>query len=57
MESLSVNKKAAWKFNTEKFNLSEATKVEVKEQYQLKISNRFAALQNLSNSRDINRPF
>jgi hypothetical protein len=31
--------------------------VEVREQYQIKISNRFEALQNLIDSKDINRPW
>jgi len=34
-----------------------ACKVEVREQYQIKISNRFEALQNLIDSKDINRPW
>ena len=31
--------------------------MEVREQYQIKISNRFEALQNLIDSKDINRPW
>ena len=31
------------------------SKLEVRKQYQIKISNRFAALENLSDSEDINR--
>jgi len=36
-------------------NLKKLNDVEVKEQYQVKISNRFAALENLDDDVDINR--
>jgi len=39
----------------EKFNLRKTSELEVKKQYQIKISNRFAALENLNDSEDINR--
>jgi flagellin-specific chaperone FliS len=39
----------------EKFNLRKLSEVEVRELYQIKISNRFAGLDNLSDSEDINR--
>jgi hypothetical protein len=39
----------------ESFNLRNRCEHEVREQYQIKISNRFAALQKLSDNEDINR--
>jgi hypothetical protein len=54
-ESLAVNKKAAHNFDVKRFNLKKLNKLEVKKQYQLRISNRFAALENLNDSEDINR--
>ena len=38
----------------ERFNLSKLNKLEVRKQYKIKISNRFAALENLNDSEDIN---
>jgi len=38
-----------------RFNLRKLNKLEVKKQYQLKMSNSFAALENLNDSQDINR--
>jgi hypothetical protein len=37
------------------FNLKELSELDVREEYQFKISNRFAALKNLHNSYGINR--
>jgi hypothetical protein len=37
----------------ERFNLRKLIELEVKKQYQIKISNRFAALENLNESKDI----
>jgi hypothetical protein len=39
----------------ELFNLRKLNKLEVKKKSQIKISNRFAALENLNDSNDINR--
>ena len=39
----------------EGFNLRKLKELEVRNQYQIKISNRFAALENLSDSEDTNR--
>ena len=39
----------------ERFNLRKQNELEVRKQYQIEISNRFAALENLSDSEDINR--
>jgi hypothetical protein len=38
-----------------RFNLRKLSELEVRKQYQIKISNRFAALENLNDSEDINR--
>jgi hypothetical protein len=54
-QKLSVSKGAAQKFYMERFNLRKLTDVELKEQYQVKISNRFAPLENLDDDMDINR--
>jgi len=37
----------------ERFNFRKLSELEVKKQYQIKISNRFAALENLNESEDI----
>jgi len=52
---LAVSKQAAQKFDVEKFNLRKFNELEVRKQYQIEISNRFAALENLSDREDINR--
>jgi len=39
----------------ERFNLRKLNELEVRKQYQMEISNRFAALENLRVSKDINR--
>jgi hypothetical protein len=44
---LSVNNRVAQKFGMERFNLKKLNEVAVKEQYQVKISNRFATSENL----------
>jgi len=52
---LAVIKQAAQKFNVERFNHRQLNELEVREQYQIKISNIFAALENLSDNKDIDR--
>jgi len=42
-------------FDEESFNLRRISELDVRKQYQIKFSNRFAALENLSDSEDINR--
>ena len=54
-ERVGVSKQAAQKFDVERFNLRKLNELEVRKQYQIEISNRFAALENLSDSEDINR--
>jgi len=43
-ERLAVSKHAAQKFDVERFNLRKLSELEVRKQYQIKISNRSAAL-------------
>ena len=52
-ERLAVSKEAAQKFDVEKFNLRKINELEVTKQYQIDISNRFEALENVSDSEDI----
>jgi hypothetical protein len=54
-ERLAVSKRTTQKFDMERFNLKKLDEVEGKKQYRVKISNRFAALENLDNDVDINR--
>jgi hypothetical protein len=51
---ISVSKQARQKFDIEKFDLENLDDIEVKEKYQVEISNRFAALEILDESFDIN---
>jgi hypothetical protein len=41
----------------ERFNLRKLSELEVRKQYQIKVSNRFAALKNYIGSEDMNRPW
>jgi hypothetical protein len=54
-ERLAVSKRAAQKIDTERFNVKKLNEGDVKEQYQVTIGNKFAALENLDDSGDINR--
>jgi len=54
-ERLAVSKQAGQRFNGERFNLRNLNELEVGRQYQIEITNRFAALENLSDGEDINR--
>jgi len=49
-ERLAVSKYEAQKFDGERFNLRNLNDLEVRKQYQIEISNRFAALENLCDS-------
>jgi hypothetical protein len=53
-ERFSVSKQARQNSDLERFDLKKFNDVEVKEKYQVEISNRFAALKNLDESFDIN---
>ena len=54
-ERLALSKQEAQKFDVERFNLRMLNELEVRKQYQIKTSDRFAAVDNLNDSRDINR--
>jgi hypothetical protein len=51
---LAVIKQAAQKFEREIFNLRKLNELEVRKQYQRKVSNRYAVLENSNISEDIN---
>ena len=53
-ERLAVSKQAAQKLDGDRFNLRKLKDLEVKKQYQIGITNRFAALGNISDDEDIN---
>jgi hypothetical protein len=55
LERLTVRKRAEQKFEVERFDVTKLSELEVRKQYQLKISNRSAALENLNVREDINR--
>ena len=54
-ERLAVSKQETRNFDGERFNLRKLYDLEVRKKYVIEISNRFAALQNLSDGEDINR--
>ena len=54
-ERFVVSKQAARKPDVERFNIRKLNELEVSRQYQIKISNRFLALENLSDGKNINR--
>jgi hypothetical protein len=47
-ERLAASKQSAQKFIVERFNLRKLNELEVRKQYQIEITNRFAALENLN---------
>jgi hypothetical protein len=53
-DRISVSKWERQNFDLERFDLKKLDGVEIKERYQVKISNRFAALESLDESFDIN---
>jgi len=54
-ERLAVGKQAAQRFDRQRFNLRKLNEPEVREQYQIEITNRFAALENGNDEEDVNR--
>ena len=54
-ERLAVGKQATQRFGRQRFNLRKLNEPEVREQYQMEITNRFAALENLNDDEDVNR--
>jgi hypothetical protein len=54
-ERLSVSKQTAHRVHKERFNLKKLNEVEGKEQFQVEISNRFAAFQKSDGEVDVNK--
>jgi hypothetical protein len=54
-ERLAVKKQATQKFDWIRFNLRKLNDLEVRKQYKIEFTNRFAALENISEDEDINR--
>jgi len=54
-ERLAVGKQAAQRFDRQRFNSRKLNEPEVREQYQIEITNRFAALENLSDGEGVDR--
>jgi Ribonuclease G/E len=54
-ERLAVSKRAARKLDTDRFNVKKLSEGDVNEQYQVTIRNKFAALENLQDSGNINK--
>jgi 50S ribosomal subunit-associated GTPase HflX len=52
---LAVSKQVAQRFDGETFNLRKLNELEVRKHYQVEITNRFAALQNLNDDEDLSR--
>ena len=52
-ERLAISKQEAHNFDWEKFNLTKLNELEVRRQYQIEITNRFAALEIFSDDEDI----
>ena len=50
-----MGKQAAQRFHRQRFNLRKLNEPEVREQYQIEIKNRFAALENSDDDEDVNR--
>ena len=51
---MAVRKQAAQKYDVERFNPKKLNELEVRKQYQIEITNRLAAMENLNGSEDIN---
>ena len=54
-ERLAVCKQAAQRFDRQRFNLRKFNEPDVREQYQIEITKRFAALENLNDDEDVNK--
>jgi len=54
-ERLAVGKQATQRFDRQRFNLRDLNEPEVREQYQIEITNKFAALENMNENENINR--
>jgi DNA repair ATPase RecN len=53
-ERLAVSKQAAKKSDVDRFNLRKLRELEVRKQYQIEITNRYATLENSNDREDIN---
>jgi hypothetical protein len=53
-ERISVNKRVRQNFDLKRFDLKTLDDIDVKEKYQVEISNRFALLESIDESFDIN---
>ena len=54
-ERLAVSNQAAQKYDRERFNFKKLNELDIRKQFQIDITNRFAVLENFSDSEDINR--
>jgi len=54
-ERLAMGKQASQRFDRQRFNLRKLNELEVRKRYQIEITNRFAALENLKDDEDVNR--
>ena len=54
-ERLAVGKQAAQRLDRQRFNPSKLNDLEVRKEYQIDITNRCAALENLNKDEDVNR--
>ena len=54
-KSLTVSKQDSHKFDVEKFNLRKLNELKVRKRYHTKITKRFAAWEDLTDSEDIHR--
>jgi len=54
-ERLAMGKQAAQRFDRQRFNLRKLNEPEVREQYQIEITNRFAVLENKNDGEDVNK--
>jgi hypothetical protein len=54
-ERFAVCKQETQKFDVERFNFRKIGEIEVRKRYKIKVSNRFAALDNLNDCEDIKR--
>jgi len=54
-ERLAVSKQATQRFDGERFNLRKVNELKVRKQYQIEVTKRCGALENLSDGEDINR--
>jgi len=54
-ERLAVSKQAAQEFDGVRFNLRNLNELKVRKHFQIEITNRFAALENVNDDEDINR--